>query len=289
MSHVRWAHRPEGLRSPALVCAFEGWNDAGEAASLAIDALADSFPGDQFASIDLEPFVDLRETRPVIRLIDGEARGLDWPETSITAIRAPRAPRDLIVVSGPEPALAWRAYCASLLDLSESIGCTMVVTLGAFLADQPHTRPVSIAGSASDPILTERLGLVPSNYEGPTGITAALHTACVDRGIPSVSLWAAVPHYIAAMPNPKSALALVRRLESLTGVIIDARELEGDALAHEQQVEQAVASDSDLRGFVEQLEEAADEPDAEQGEIPSGDSLARDMQRFLRQRESDDD
>ena len=272
-----------------MVCAFDGWNDAGDSASLAVNAIVDSFGGNEFARIEMEPFLDLRETRPTIRLVDGEVRELVWPATTLSEVFAPRAPRDLIVVSGPEPALSWRRYCDTLLELAETLGCSMVVTLGAFLADVPHTHPVPIAGSASDPALSERLGLVPSNYEGPAGITSALHYSCSRAGIPSVSLWAAVPHYIAAMPNPKAALALVRRMESLTGVIVDAEALESDAVEQERQVEQAVQHDSDLRGFVEQLEEAAAEENDEEAEIPSGDSIERDVQRFLRQRDAGDE
>ncbi len=287
MTEVTWSHRPRTLRAPALVCAFGGWNDAGDAASIAVSALVSSFGAAEFASIDLEPFIDLRETRPVIRVSGGEVRELVWPHSKVYAVHAPRAPRDLIVVSGPEPALAWRKYCSTLLEFAQDLDCSMVVTLGAFLADQPHTRPVAIAGTTSDPDLSNRIGLTPSNYEGPTGITAALHLAAAADGLPAVGLWAAVPHYIAAMPNPKAALALIRRLESLTGVIVDASGLEADVAVQERQVEQAVASDSDLRGFVEQLEEAIDD-EADDGDLPSGDSLARDLQRFLSQQDTDE-
>ena len=270
-----------------MVCAFGGWNDAGDAASIAANEVISSFGGTEFAQVDLEPFLDLRETRPVVRLTDGEVRELVWPSTSIAEVHAPRAPRDLVIVTGPEPALSWRAYCRTLLELADSLDCSMIVTIGAFLADQPHTRPIAIAGTASDPALADRVGLIPSNYEGPTGITAALHAAAVAEGIPTASLWAAVPHYIAAMPNPKAALALIRRLESLTGVMVDATNLEDDASRQEVQVEQAVSNDSDLRGFVEQLEEAADE-ELESEDIPSGDSIARDLQRFLSQQDPDE-
>ena len=288
MEALQWNHRPNGLRAPALVCAFEGWNDAGDAASMAVKSLIDSFGANEFARIDLERYLDLRETRPVIRLVEGELRSLEWPATKLYEVFAPRAPRDLIVVTGPEPAMQWRDYCSTLLDLADALGCSMVVTLGAFLADVPHTRPVPIGGSATDPALSERLGLIPSNYEGPVGITSALNHACLQSGMPAVGLWAAVPHYIAAMPNPKAALALVRRLESLTGVIVDAEMLEADAVEQERQVERAVQHDSDLRGFVEQLEEVAEEEDpVPDEEIPSGDSIERDVQRFLRQRDSD--
>lgn len=284
MNVVSWRHRPEGLRAPALVCSFSGWNDAGEAGSDALSALTGAFEARQFATLDLEPFVDLRETRPIVSLVDGSAREIRWPASEFHEARAPRAPRDLILMRSPEPALNWRAYCALVLDLASALDCTMVVTLGAFLADVPHTRPVPVAGSASDPLLSERLGLIPSNYQGPTGITGVLHAAAGEAGIPSVSLWAAVPHYIATMANPRAALALVRKLESLTGVIVDAAPLERSASEQEAQVELAIEQDSDMQRFVEQLEEVAEDQSGDsQDDIPSGDALARDMQRFLRQ------
>ena len=284
MQGMSWKYRPEGLRAPVLVCSFNGWNDAGEAGSDALSALTGAFEAKRFASLDLEPYVDLRETRPIVSLVDGEAREIRWPQSEFYEARAPRAPRDLLLMRSPEPALNWRSYCSSILNLAEALDCTMVVTLGAFLADVPHTRPVPVAGSATDPELSERLGLIPSNYQGPTGITGVLHAACADAGVPSVSLWAAVPHYIATMANPKAALALVRKLESLTGVIVDADPLERSAEEQEQQVELAIQQDSDMQRFVEQLEEVAEDavPESED-DIPSGDSIARDMQRFLRQ------
>lgn len=289
MQPVHWNHRPEGLRSPALVCSFNGWSDAGAAASEAVGAVGATFDASHFASIDLELFLDLRETRPIVKLEDGATRGVVWPQSELLEVRAPRAPRDLILLRSPEPALMWRTYCSTVIELAEALDCSMVVTLGAFLADVPHTRPVPVAGSASDEGLVDRLNLVPSNYEGPTGLTGVLHAACVDAGIPAVSLWAAVPHYIAAMPNPKASLALVRKLESLTGVITDAASLEQEAAEQEQQVELAIQQDSELQGFVEQLEEAAGEITIADGEeIPSGDSIARDVQRFLRQQDSED-
>lgn len=257
---------------------------------MALDALVDAFGGNDFARIDLEPFLDLRETRPVIRAVDGEIVELRWPETTVTEVFAPDADQDFVVVTGPEPALNWRSYCTALLDLAEALGCSTVVTLGAFLADVPHTIDVPLGGSAADQEIADRLELIPSNYEGPGGVTAVVNYECRRRGIDYLSIWAAVPHYIAAMPNPKAALALVRKLEVLTGAAIDLGDLEADAIEQARQVEQAVEHDSDLRGFVEQLEEAAEEDsdgEVPEEEIPSGDSIEREVQRFLRERDPD--
>jgi proteasome assembly chaperone (PAC2) family protein len=286
MQPLRWDHRPDGLRAPALVAAFKGWNDAGDAASSALGFIGEALGAVQFASIDPEEFYDFQNTRPTIRLVDGIHRELQWPEVEVYAVRAPGAPRDLVLVAGAEPAYRWRQFCDTILDLAEALSVQSVVTLGALLADVPHTRPVSITGLASDESLVDRSGLSKSNYQGPTGITGVLHAACQTRGIPSVSLWAAVPHYVAVVPNPKGALALVRRLEGIVGVAVDATELETAAVEYERQVNRAVESDPEVQAFVERLEKAASEeeawPDAES--LPSGDTLARDFQRFLRQR-----
>jgi predicted ATP-grasp superfamily ATP-dependent carboligase len=182
--------------------------------------------------------------------------------------------------------MRWRTFCEQIVELAEVLGIQMVVTLGALLADVPHTRPVQITGLSSDEDLTTRLGLVRGNYEGPTGITGVLHGACHAAGLPSASLWAAVPHYVAAAPNPKAALALVRKLETIVGVTVDAEELETAAGDYERQVSLAVQSDPDVQAFVERLEQAAaeEEPSMDPSELPSGDVLAREFQRFLRQR-----
>jgi predicted ATP-grasp superfamily ATP-dependent carboligase len=193
-----------------------------------------------------------------------------------------------VILAGPEPAYRWRAFCRTVVDLAEALGVQLVVTLGSLLADVPHTRPVHVTGMASDEALHERLGLPAPTYEGPTGITGVLHAACAEAGIPSASLWAAVPHYVAVVPNPKGALALTRRVESLVGVAVDAGELESAATEYERQVSRAVQLDPDVQSFVEKLEQAADEEEAEmsEGELPSGDVLAREFHRFLRQRGS---
>jgi predicted ATP-grasp superfamily ATP-dependent carboligase len=199
--------------------------------------------------------------------------------------RVPRAPRDLVLLAGTEPSMRWRTFTKVIVELAEALGTQLVVTMGALLADVPHTRPVSVTGLASDPGLVARLGLTRSSYEGPTGIVGVLHAACQDAGLPSASLWAAVPHYIAAAPNPKAALALVRKLEGLVGVAVDATDLEDAAADYDRQVNAAVQSDPDVQAFVEQLEQAAGTEASEApGPLPSGDTIARELQRFLRQR-----
>ncbi|HKG63123.1 MAG TPA: PAC2 family protein [Solirubrobacteraceae bacterium] len=286
MQPLRWERRPDGLRAPALVCAFKGWNDAGEAATSALTFMGAGFDATRFALIDPEEFVDFQSTRPSVRMVEGHTRKIEWPEFEFYEARVPRAPRDLILLSGPEPAMRWRTFCEKVIELAEAIGVQMVVTLGALLADVPHTRPVSITGMASDPVLIDRLSLQPPTYEGPTGIVGVLHAACAEAGMPSASLWAAVPHYVAVAPNPKGALAILRRLESLVGVTVDAQDLETAAADYDRQVTRAVELDPEVQAFVERLERAADEEDAAEGDLPSGDVLAREFQRFLRQRGS---
>jgi proteasome assembly chaperone (PAC2) family protein len=281
---LEWSYRPDGLRAPALVCAFKGWNDAADAASSAVSFVGEALGAKRFATIDPEEFYDFQATRPRIRMSDGQTRAIEWPTVELYEARVPRAPRDLILLGGSEPSFRWRSFTMLIVELAEAMGVQLVVTLGALLADVPHTRPIAVTGLASDPVLVQRLGLSQSTYEGPTGIVGVLHGACQAAGLPSASLWAAVPHYIAASPNPKAALALVRKLEGLVGVAVDALELETAAGDYERQVNVAVQSDPDVQAFVERLEQAAIEEEAEVTELPSGESIARDLQRFLRQR-----
>jgi proteasome assembly chaperone (PAC2) family protein len=289
MQPLRWEYRPDGLRAPALVCAFKGWNDAADAASTAITFVGGALGARRFATIDPEDFYDFQATRPRITLVDGDTREIVWPAVELFEARVPRAPRDLILLAGSEPSFRWRTVTKLIVELTEAIGTQLVVTLGALLADVPHTRPVSVTGLASDRALVSRLGLAPSSYEGPTGIVGILHAACQRAGLPSASLWAAVPHYIAATPNPKAALALVRKLEGLVGVAVDASDLETAASDYERQVNLAVQSDPDVQAFVERLEQASSESDDdEHGPLPSGETIARDLQRFLRQRTEGD-
>jgi proteasome assembly chaperone (PAC2) family protein len=283
---LRWERRPDGLRAPALVCAFKGWNDAGEAATSALTYMGASLEARRFSTIDPEEFVDFQATRPEVKLVDGLSRRIEWPEWEVYEARVPRAPRDLVLLSGPEPSHRWRTFSGMITELAEALGVQLVVTLGALLADVPHSRPVSVTGLASDAALIDRLGLQAPTYEGPTGIVGVLHAACADAGIPSASLWAAVPHYVAVAPNPKGALALLRRLESLVGVTVDAQQLETAAADYERQVSRAVELDPEVQAFVERLERAADEEEGppDPNQLPSGDVLAREFQRFLRQR-----
>jgi predicted ATP-grasp superfamily ATP-dependent carboligase len=284
MQPLIWDRRPSGLRAPAMVCAFQGWNDAGDAASSAVSFLGSSLEAKRFARVDSEEFYDFQSNRPTITLGENQQREISWPTVEIFEATAPRAPRDLVLVQGTEPSMRWRGFCAHIVDLAEALGVQVVVTLGALLGDVPHTRPVPMSGHASDPSMLERLSIQPSAYEGPTGIVGVLHTACADAGLPSASLWAAVPHYVAAATNPKAALALLRRVEVLIGVSIDVSELESAAADYERQVGLAVQSDPDIQAFVERLEQAAGDEDSLPAEVPSGDAIAREFQRFLRQR-----
>src|SRR5215218_4086304 len=285
MQPLRWERRPDGLRAPALVCAFKGWNDAGEAATSALSFIGSALDAQRFAVLDPEEFVDFQATRPTVRIDEGHTRRIDWPEFEVYEARVPRAPRDLVLLAGPEPAIRWRTFCNSVADLAEALGVQLVVSMGALLADVPHTRPVQVSGISSDDALTERIALPGTSYEGPTGIVGVLTSICQDRGLPTASLWAAVPHYVAVVPNPKGALALVRKLEGLVGVTVDAGELETQAGDYERQVSRAVELDPDVQSFVERLERAADSEEREQAEdLPSGDVIAREFQRFLRQR-----
>ncbi|MGA2320442.1 MAG: PAC2 family protein [Solirubrobacteraceae bacterium] len=285
MQPLIWDRRPDGLRAPAMVCAFQGWNDAGEAASSAVSFLASALDARRFARIDSEEFYDFQANRPCVRLGAENKREITWPTVEVFEALAPRARRDLVLVQGVEPSMRWRAFSAHLVDLAEALGVQLVVSLGALLGDVPHTRPVAMSGHASDPSLVERLGMQSSAYEGPTGIVGVLHSICADAGLPAASLWASVPHYVAAAANPKAALALLRRVEGLIGVSVDVSELEAAAADHERQVGLAVQSDPDIRAFVERLEQAAEnEQERSPENVPSGDILAQEFQRFLRQR-----
>ncbi len=259
MEVLKWVGEPPELRSPVLVAAFAGWNDAASAATTALEAVAVSLDAERVAAIDPEEFYDFQVTRPTIRMTEGQAREVDWPDNTIFAAVAPAAERDLVLVSGIEPNLRWRTFAEAVIEAAERLGVEMVVTLGALLADVPHTRAVPITGLASDPELVERLSLSRSNYEGPTGIVGIVHDACRRRELTSASLWAAVPHYVAAVPNPKAALALLRRLEGFTGIAIEASELEEAMDRFETQVDRAVASNPEIEELVRRLESEQDD------------------------------
>jgi proteasome assembly chaperone (PAC2) family protein len=287
MSDVIWRERPE-LREPVLVCAFKGWNDAGEAATAALAYIRGSFDAHEVARIDPEEFYDFTAVRPTVKVGDEGMREIEWPENSFAVAPVLGAEGDLVMLEGVEPSLRWRRFTEDIVSTARELGVSMVITLGALLADVPHSRPVAITGITSDETLVERLGFEPPSYSGPTGIVGVLQRACADEGLPAVSLWASVPHYVAASPNPKVALALVRAFEGTTGLAVDGGELEEAAEDYERQVTAAVASDPEVRAFVEQLETRMDDHTAEnppdEGELPSADTIARDFQKFLRQR-----
>ena len=279
-----WEGEVPELRSPVLVCSFRGWNDAAAAASTALETVAGALESDLLAELDPEEFFDFQANRPTITLTEGQTRHIEWPSNQLITSRAPGAERDLVLLDGTEPNLRWRAFADTFADAAERLGVELVVTLGALIAEVAHTMPVPITGLASDEDLVERLDLQRSNYEGPTGIVGVLHDACRNRGIASASLWAAVPHYVAAVPNPKAALALLRRLESLTGVAVDATELEEESETYEEQVGMAVAANPEIEELVGRIEEEQSDEDAPGADLPSADTIARDFQRFLRQR-----
>jgi proteasome assembly chaperone (PAC2) family protein len=280
-------HRQPELRSPVLVAAFRGWNDGGQAASLAAGYLTKLWNAQQFAEIDPEGFFDFQVTRPHVSLVDGVTRKVDWPETAFRHASLPGAERDAVLLTGNEPNVRWKAFTELILELVQELQVELVVTLGSLLADVPHTRPAPVTGSASDADLVERLGLETSRYEGPTGIVGVLHDACRKAGIASASLWAAVPHYVSLAPSPRAAQALCDRLGTLLSVEIDTEELRQAGEAYAEQISAAVASDEETQAYVEELEQRTDEmPDEIQ--IPSGDALAAELTRFLRDRERGD-
>jgi proteasome assembly chaperone (PAC2) family protein len=287
MQPLIWDRRPDGLRAPAMVCSFQGWNDAGDAASTATDFLAQALGARRFARIDSEEFYDFQANRPHVKIDETQARVISWPSVEIFEARAPRAHRDLVIVQGTEPSMRWRSFSSLIVDLAEALDVQLVVTLGGLLADVPHSQPVTMTGFASDPALMARLALNASSYEGPTGIVGVLHAGFGQAGLPSASIWASVPHYVAAAASPKAALALLRKLELMVGVSVDVTELEEAAAEYERQVGLAVQSDPDIQAFVDRLEQRAVEDgqaEISPQDLPSGDLLAREFQRFLRQR-----
>jgi proteasome assembly chaperone (PAC2) family protein len=241
-----WETDPPELRAPILVCSFRGWNDAAGAASTALATVAASLDAELVASVDPEEFFDFQANRPMITLEEGQTRRIDWPANSLISAEAPSAERDLVLLDGTEPNLRWRGFSEAIANAAEGMGVEMVITLGALLAEVAHTLPVPITGLASDEDLVEELDLSRSTYEGPTGIVGVVHDVCRQRGMSSASLWAAVPHYVAAVPNPKAALALLRRLEGLTGIAVDASELEEETTDYEEQVGRAVAANPEI-------------------------------------------
>ena len=279
-------HRPE-LEHPVLVAAFRGWNDGAQAASLAAGYLAKTWGAQRFAEIDPENFFEFQATRPHVSLEEGLTRRIDWPETVFYHARPEGLDRDVVLLLGIEPNLRWRTFTELVVGLARDLGTELLITLGALLADVPHTRSAPVTGSATDEELVERLGLSASRYEGPTGIVGVIHDACGRSGIPSASLWAAVPHYVSLTPSPRGALALCERLGAVLGIEIEADELEEAARNYEEQVSEAVASDEETAAYVDELERRSDQLD-DATELPSGDALAAELTRFLRERDEED-
>ncbi|MFJ9798723.1 PAC2 family protein [Streptomyces sp. NPDC101145] len=270
------------LIDPVMVAAFEGWNDAGDAASTAVAHLEREWKGEVFAALDAEDYYDFQVNRPTVWL-DGGVRRITWPTTRLSVVRVGgEKPRDLVLVRGIEPSMRWRSFCNELLGFAHELGVEMVVILGALLGDTPHTRPVPVSGVTSDPDLARRMELEETRYEGPTGIVGILQEACTHAGVPAVSLWAAVPHYVSQPPNPKATLALLNRLEDLIDLRIPLGELAEDARAWQLGVDQLASEDSEVAEYVQTLEEARDT-----AELPeaSGEAIAREFERYLRRRD----
>jgi proteasome assembly chaperone (PAC2) family protein len=280
-------HMQAKLRSPVLVAAFKGWNDAGDAASFAASHLGRVWSAKKCASLDPEEFYDFQAVRPQVRLEDGLTRRISWPENDFWAADLPDMDRDALILVGTEPNLRWKSFSDLIVKIADHYGVGMVLTFGALLADVPHSRPVHITGTAADERLVERLNLQRSRYEGPTGIVGVLHDAFGRAGIDSASLWAAVPHYLAVNPNPKAALALVNKATELIGARADVEELERATTVYEERVTEMVSSDEDVQAYVKLLEERADQRQADEigtEELPSGDALAAELENFLRNR-----
>ena len=275
--HVQWERRPN-LRDPIVIAAFEGWNDAGDAATSAAEFLRDRWSAQAFAEIDPEDFYDFTATRPRVRLDDGE-RTIEWPRNEISAASISGLERDVVLVIGTEPQLRWRTFCEQILAVVEATGSRLVITLGALLAEVAHSRPVSVIGTSTDPDAMTEMDLQRSTYQGPTGIVGVLQDQCRRHDVPSASLWAAVPTYVPNAPSPKAALALVERTSALLEVGVTTTDLEIAAASYERQVSEVVDSDEETAEYVRSLEERYD--DGDEPEDPA--SLVEEIERFLRE------
>jgi proteasome assembly chaperone (PAC2) family protein len=290
VSGLRWESRPE-LRDPILVAAFTGWNDAGDAASGAVGWLRTHYAALPFASIDPDEHYDYQANRPEVQILDGVTREISWPTLEFSAATSSPSGPDLVLLSGPEPNLRWRGFCATVLEVARETGCSTVVTFGALLADTPHTSPIQVSGSTTDAAAMERLGLEPSRYEGPTGIVGVLHDTARNAGFRSASFWAPVPHYVATPPNPPATRALLERFAAFTESPLNLRELGVAAEAWRARVDGAVENDEEMREYVRGLEAQHDEPnidddagsESSEEEIPSGDDLAEAFEEYLRE------
>jgi len=269
------------LTSPVIIAAFEGWNDAGEAASGVINHLSLAWQAKPVGAIDPEDYYDFQVTRPVTEVAEGRTERLVWPTTRLLAPKPDSTDRDLLLVHGIEPNMRWRGFCSELVTTFSALEVELVVLLGALLADSPHTRPVQVTAAASDPGIAADLRAEPVDYKGPTGIVGVLQHACADAGIPAVSLWASVPHYVAQPPCPKATLALIRGVEDVLDVSLPLADLPQEARAWERGVDELAEQDTEVADYVRTLEEAKDATDLPEA---SGDAIAREFERYLRRR-----
>jgi predicted ATP-grasp superfamily ATP-dependent carboligase len=277
VKHIRWDEHPP-VREPVVIAAFAGWNDAGDAATGAIRYLAEHFDADRIAEVDPEDFFDFTAARPHVQMDDDGERTITWPSTELFLVSLPND-RDVVLVVGTEPHLRWRTFSEELVEAAQQLGSRLFVTLGAMVAEVPHSRPVRVVGSITDPVLQEELDLPPSTYEGPTGIVGVLTTALRDAGIETGSLWAAVPTYVPAAPSPKAALALVEQTARVLGTWLPTTDLEIAASSYERQVSELVAEDDETADYVRTLEDNHDR-DIDQ----PGRSLVEEVERYLRDR-----
>ena len=274
------------LRSPVMVIAFSGWNDAGEAASGAVSHLLGCWTDPAFdvvpeliAEVDPEEFYDFQVNRPTVYVDDSSIRKLTWPATQVFALATPTLSHDFIVVRGVEPSMKWKTFASDLLDLADDCEVDLVITLGSMLADTPHTRPITVSGSGAHPDIATRLGVEISKYEGPTGILGVIQDSCIRRGIDAISLWAAIPHYASNSPSPKASLALVNALEDFLEISIPQGDLPDEAIEWETEVTELAKEDSDVAEYVKALEDSKDAVDLPEA---TGESIARELERFLR-------
>ncbi|WP_310399220.1 PAC2 family protein [Nocardia kruczakiae] len=274
------------LRDPVLVAAFEGWNDAADAASGAVEHLELIWDAEPLAELDSEDYYDYQVNRPTVRQVDGVTREIQWPSTTLSVCSPPGSERDIVLLHGIEPNMRWRAFCSDIIDLIEQLQVTTVVILGALLADTPHTRPVPVTGTAYSKEAAEQFSLEQTRYEGPTGITGVLQDACVRAGVPAISFWAAVPHYVSQPPNPKATIALLRRVEDVLDLEVPLGELPAQAEDWESAVDEMTEGDEEVTEYVRSLEERGDaavDLDDAMAKI-DGDAIAAEFEKYLRRR-----
>jgi proteasome assembly chaperone (PAC2) family protein len=271
------------LNAPVVIAAFEGWNDAGDAATGAIEHLELMWDATPLTEIDPDDYYDFQVNRPTVTLVDGVTRRMEWPTTRISVCRPATADFDVILIRGIEPNMRWRAFCAELLDMMRELGVRSVITLGALLSDSPHTRPTPVTGSSYDQVSAARFGLEGSKYEGPTGIVGVLQDVCVGEGIPAISFWAAVPHYVSQPPNPKATIALLHRVEEVLDFPVPMGELPQQADEWQKLVDEMAAEDDEVTEYIRNLEERDDEGEMQEA---SGDAIAKEFERYLRRRDN---